>query len=142
MSEEERHYREARRRVNEKKKFYNHLTTYLVMSAFFFVLNAMTSFGHWWFYWPMMGWGIGVAMQYFKVFGFPGSGLGSSEWEKREMEKELGRYPSSRKDNGRQPTIPAPAKREEALDLDRHLELRELDAEEQKSPSYRKDDLV
>lgn len=140
MSEEEKQYQEARRRVNEKKKFYSHLTTYVVMSTFFFVLNALTSFGHWWFYWPMLGWGIGVAMQYFKVFGFPGSGLGSRAWEEREMEKELGRLPKGEKKPARIAT--PPTKSNQKLDLDRHLELRELDAQQQKTPSYRKDDLV
>ena len=45
------------------RRFKRHLGTYLVMSLFFFVLNAVTSFGHWWFYWPMLGWGLGVALQ-------------------------------------------------------------------------------
>ena len=45
------------------RHFRRHLGTYLVMSLFFFVLNAITSPGQWWFYWPMLGWGIGVAMQ-------------------------------------------------------------------------------
>lgn len=127
--EEERQYRLARRRVVQKKKFYSHLTTYLVMSAFFFVLNAVTSFGTWWFYWPMLGWGIGVAMQYFKVFGFPGSGLGSAEWEEREMQKQMRR-------------LDPPTKKEKTLDLDDHLELREVETRKKKIPSYRKEDLV
>jgi hypothetical protein len=127
--EEERQYRLARSRVVEKKKFYNHLTTYLVMGAFFFVLNAVTSFGTWWFYWPMLGWGIGVAMQYFKVFGFPGSGLGSAEWEEREMQKQMNR-------------LDPPRNKDKKLDMDNHLELREIKTRKEKIPSYRKDDLV
>lgn len=125
---EDQQLEQARRRVKEKKKFYTHLTTYLVMGGFFFTLNVLTSPGNWWFYWPMMGWGIGVAIQYFKVFGFPGSGLGSPEWEERELEKEMKRLNPNRKKAG--------------LDLDSHLELRELDANPQKEASYRKDDLV
>lgn len=125
---EDQQLEQARRRVKEKKKFYNNLTTYLVMGAFFFTLNMLTSPGNWWFYWPMLGWGIGVAIHYFKVFGFPGSGLGSPEWEERELDKEMKRLNPNRKKAG--------------LDLDSHLELKELDANKQKEPSYRNDDLV
>lgn len=125
---EDQHLAQARRRVKEKKKFYTHLTTYLAMGGFFFTLNVLTSPGNWWFYWPMLGWGIGVAIQYFKVFGIPGSGLGSPEWEERELEKEMKRLNPDREKAG--------------LDLDSHLELRELDANPQKEASYRKDDLV
>ena len=130
LTEEER-YLQARQRVKEKKKFYTHLSTYLVMSGFFFLLNFVTSPGNWWFYWPMLGWGIGVGIQYLKVFGLPGSGAGSSDWEAREIDKEL------RKLGGSQ-TAP----KEEALDLDEHLELREVEKQAKSEPIYRKDDLV
>ena len=65
----EKMYREAQKRVKDKKSFYSHLASYLMMSIFFFVLNALTSFGDWWFYWPLLGWGIGLVMHYFRVFG-------------------------------------------------------------------------
>ena len=129
MTTEEQRYTQARRRVKEKKRFYTHLSTYLVMGAFFFILNFLTSPGRWWFYWPMLGWGIGVAMQYVKVFGLPG-GLGSSEWENREIEKEM------QKPDG--PAIPT----SKELDMDDHLELREVQKERKQEPIYRKDDLV
>ncbi|PSR11276.1 MAG: hypothetical protein DA408_02805 [Bacteroidetes bacterium] len=121
-------YETARKRVAEKKKFYGHLSTYLVMSVFFFVLNWLTSPGSWWFYWPMLGWGIGVAMQYLRVFGMPGSGLGSREWEDQEIEKEMRRI--------------APAQPDTSLDMDEHLELREMEKQKSPQPRYRSDDLV
>ncbi|RME97855.1 MAG: hypothetical protein D6772_09870, partial [Bacteroidetes bacterium] len=81
----------ARKRVKAKKDFYKHLATYCVLGGFFFVLNVLTSPGRWWFYWPMLGWGIGVATHYLNTFGFPGSGAGSSEWEEKELAKERAR---------------------------------------------------
>jgi hypothetical protein len=69
---DQRKYKEARKRVRTKKEFYEHLTVFSVMSVFFFLLNALTAFGSWWFYWPILGWGIGVLFHYFEVFGFPG----------------------------------------------------------------------
>ena len=120
-------YRRARKRVEEKKKFYKHLSTYVIMSGFFFVLNMVTSPGAWWWYWPVLGWGIGIANQYFRVFGWPGSGIGSTEWEDQEMEKEMRRM-----EERQRPFV----------DIDDHLELKELEREKLKSKTYDKDDLV
>lgn len=47
--------------------FKRHLRTYLVMSVFFVVLNIFT--GGSWAIWPIMGWGIGVAMQGLSLYG-------------------------------------------------------------------------
>ena len=61
------------------------------MGVFFFLLNAVTSFGNWWFYWPMLGWGIGILFHYFDVFGLPGVGEISKEWEEKAILKEMER---------------------------------------------------
>lgn len=34
-------------------------------------------------------WGIGLAFHYLKVFGIPGSGILSRDWEDREIRKEI-----------------------------------------------------
>lgn len=132
MNEDEQ-YQQARKRVKEKKKFYNHLSVYLVMSGFFFLVNYFSSPGTWWFYWPMLGWGIGVAMQYVKVFGLTGAGLGTKEWEEKEIEKEMGRMG----------TPPPPRLQErESLDLDDHLQLKEIKKKKVKMEGYKDEDLV
>ena len=79
----------ARKRVKEKKEFYQHLASYIAVGAFFFILNAVTSFGVWWFHYPMLGWGIGLVIHYFNVFGIPGIVQYDDEWEERAVEKEL-----------------------------------------------------
>ncbi len=81
-------YKKARKKVKAKKKFYQHLSTYLVFCVFFFLLNYFTGEG-WWFYWPILGWGIGVALNYINVFGLPGFPTDDPDWEEMEMEKEL-----------------------------------------------------
>lgn len=116
-------YKRARKKVDEKKKFYQHFTSFAVMSIFFFVLNMMTSPFEWWFYWPIMGWGIGVTMHYFKAFGFPGVGPTDEHWEQREMEKEMRRL----------------NKGADQLDEDR-LELPELERQPQRQ--WKDEDLV
>jgi hypothetical protein len=53
------------------------------------LINLMTSPQHLWFYWPALGWGLGLLMHSLRVFTHFGP-LGP-EWEKREVEKRLGR---------------------------------------------------
>lgn len=58
-------------RNNTPREFYRHLSIYLIFSAFFFLINLFTAPGGWWFYWPMLGWGIGVAFHFVGTFLFP-----------------------------------------------------------------------
>jgi hypothetical protein len=118
-------YKRVREKVDEKKKFYQHLTSFVVMGVFFFVLNMMTSPYDWWFQWPIFGWGIGVAMHYFKAFGFPGVGPTDEQWEQREMEKEM------RKLN----------KGSNQTDED-YLDLPELERQAESKPQWKDEDLV
>jgi hypothetical protein len=48
--------------------FYRHFAVYLAMGAFFFFLNLFTAPGSWWFYWPMLGWGIGLFFHFLATF--------------------------------------------------------------------------
>ena len=83
MENEER-YERARRRAKALKSFYAHLITYVGVMVVLFFVDYSDRGGTWWFYWPLIGWGIAVAMHAFEVFG--------SGWEKRKikqlMEKE------------------------------------------------------
>lgn len=134
MNENEQ-YLQARKRVKEKKKFYNHLSIYLVMGGFFFLINYFSSPGTWWFYWPMLGWGIGLAMQYLKVFGLTSAGIGTKEWEEREIEKELNRM-------GVPKALKQKPLKNESLDLDDHLQLKEIKRDKTKVARYSDEDLV
>jgi|GEM_PF-133182 len=90
----EKRYKEieerAEKRAKELKGYYSHLGVYCVMCLFFFALNAITSFGHWWFYWPMLGWGIGILIHTLDTVGF------GKDWQERKKEeliqKELKKY--------------------------------------------------
>ena len=84
-------YQRAKKRVKVKQEFYRHLGSYLVMSIFFFLLNAVTSFGNWWFYWPMLGWGLAVLFHYVDVFGIPGIEPMTPEWEEQQIREEMKR---------------------------------------------------
>ncbi len=84
-------FEKAQKRVKKKKEFYQHLASYIAVGLFFFLLNAATSFGDWWFYFPMLGWGIGLAIHYFSVFGIPGVAVYNDDWEEQAIEEEIKR---------------------------------------------------
>ena len=85
MSEQETRYQNAKKRVKALKGFYVHLTVYVVVNLFLFALNMLTSPGHLWFYWPLMGWGIATAVHALRVFG-SGGRLGA-EWEENKIQE-------------------------------------------------------
>ncbi|MFT5168733.1 MAG: hypothetical protein ACI8P3_003978, partial [Saprospiraceae bacterium] len=59
----------------------------VINTVMFFVVFIDEQSFEWLF--PMSFWGIGLAIHYFSVFGLPGSGLGGSDWEARELNKEI-----------------------------------------------------
>jgi hypothetical protein len=87
---EQQLYERAHARVQAIKGFYVHPIAFLVVNI---ALNALVG-GAWWFYWPLIGWGIGLGLHAFGVFGFGGGGPWGREWEERKtremMDKERG----------------------------------------------------
>jgi hypothetical protein len=88
--EDQEKYERARKRVEEIKGFYVHLVVFVLVNLGLFLINIIRSPEVYWFYWPLIGWGIGLVAHGFGVFGLPGV-LGS-DWEERKikqiMEKE------------------------------------------------------
>ena len=79
----------AFQQVRRLRGFYGHLGAFVLVIPFLALINLMTSPQHLWFYWPALGWGLGLLMHSLRVFTHFGP-LGP-EWEKREVEKRLGR---------------------------------------------------
>lgn len=88
VSEHEHELRlEARKRAQLKLSFFGHLAIYLVVNVILLVVNLLTSPGALWFYWPMLGWGIGVAAHGVTVYATDlGQGL-LGRMEKGEMDR-------------------------------------------------------
>ena len=82
MNTEEK-YQKATKRVQAIKEFYTHLTVYVLVNLLLFTINMLTTPGSLWFYWPLMGWGIAVALHALRVFG-SGDRLGA-EWKERKI---------------------------------------------------------
>lgn len=80
-------YQAAKKRVEARMGFYTHLSVYAAVILFLAIINFLTSSGTVWFHWPMLGWGIAVALHALAVFVFPGR-FAITE---RMIEKEMGR---------------------------------------------------
>jgi len=85
MNTEDRKYLKAKKRVKELKGFYVHLGVYVLVNSLLFLSNIATSPDILWFYWPLIGWGIGIVMHAVYVFGF-GLWLGP-DWEEKKIKE-------------------------------------------------------
>jgi transcriptional regulator with XRE-family HTH domain len=75
--------------VRKLKGFYLHLTQYVIVVTLLLGINLWAHPQYLWVRWVAMGWGIGVLFHGLRVFErFSPFG---AEWEKKQVEKRLGR---------------------------------------------------
>ena len=75
--------------VRKVKGFYIHLIQYVLVIGVLALLNFVITPTKLWFLWAAFGWGVGImahALAVFELVPFFGP-----EWEKRQVEKRLGR---------------------------------------------------
>lgn len=76
-------YYRAKKRVEELKGFYGNLISYCVVIPILIYVNLTFSPKFHWFWFSAGGWGFGLIMHGFKVFGY------SSSWEERKIQEIL-----------------------------------------------------
>ena len=75
--------------VRRVKRVYMHALQYVGIVGALTVVNLVTSPGYLWVLWVAFGWGLGLIFEALKVFGsLP---FLNGAWERREVEKYLGR---------------------------------------------------
>ncbi len=74
-------YIRAKKRVDDLKGFYGSLIAYVVVIPFLITLNYNTSWDFQWFWFPVFGWGLGLAIQAFNIYGIGGN------WEERKIKE-------------------------------------------------------
>lgn len=72
-------YERAVKRVKELKGFYGNLISYCIVIPFLVIINLITSPKEIWFYWPMLGWGIGVVAHAMNTFAI------GKNWEEKKI---------------------------------------------------------
>ena len=85
-TEAERYY-QAQKKVEEIKKFYQHLTVYLLCNPIVIVVNLMTSPGYLWSLYCLLGWAIPIVLHGLKAFEC--SPFFSKEWEEGKINEIL-----------------------------------------------------
>lgn len=81
---------QALEHVRDIKAFYSHLIVFLAVSALLIFVNWRYTPQYFWVVWAVGGWGIGLLAHASSVFEFFNVFF-SSDWEKRQVEKRLGR---------------------------------------------------
>ena len=77
----------AKRAASAKMAFYVHLAVYLLVNALLIAINLLTSAGHLWVQWPLLGWGFGVFVHAVVAFVLPkGAGM-TRQMIEREMRR-------------------------------------------------------
>ncbi|MCE1237239.1 MAG: 2TM domain-containing protein [Hyphomicrobiales bacterium] len=74
--------------VRRKRKFQMGLLAWALVTPALFAVNLVTGSKHLWAIWPALFWGLGLFVAWLRVAGFS---PWSAAWEKREVEKRLGR---------------------------------------------------
>lgn len=76
----------AKERVEELKKFYSHLTTYILVIGGLAALNYwVNQFHYMWFLWAAFGWGIGMVSHALKTFRL--NPFFGKNWEERKIKQ-------------------------------------------------------
>ena len=86
-------YERARKRVRDVRDFYVHVGVYAIVNGALFAINMLTSPDTLWFFWPLIGWGIGLTLHAFTLL--TEGRLFGEEWEERKTRKLLERQQRS-----------------------------------------------
>ncbi len=79
----------AFRNVRKIRGFYVHVAQYLIVMSILSAYNLIYAPGYFWAGWPLFGWGIGVLIDGLRSFDkIP---FLNGDWEKKQVEKHLGR---------------------------------------------------
>ena len=82
----ENKYMRAKKRVDELKKFYSNLTSYVVVITMLAIINYWTNeWRYAWFLWAAFGWGIGLAFHAAKAFQW--NPVFNEGWEERKIKE-------------------------------------------------------
>lgn len=75
-------YEKAKERVTQLKGFYGNLLSYCIVIPVLIIINVITS-DFQWFWFPLLGWGLGLTFHAFETFGF------GKRWEEKKIQEYL-----------------------------------------------------
>ena len=81
-------YIRAKERVDELKKFYGNLTSYVVVISGLAILNYyLNEWRYMWFLWAALGWGIGILFHAIGTFNL--NPFFGRDWEERKIKEYM-----------------------------------------------------
>lgn len=80
---EQEAYFKAKKRVEDIKGFYGNLLSYCLVIPALILVNYYTFWQFKWFWFPLLGWGVGLVFHAFGVFGY------GKSWEERKIQELL-----------------------------------------------------
>lgn len=85
IDKKDKAYERAKKRVQEIKSFYGNLISYCIIIPALIIINLVTNPKQIWFYFPMLGWGIGLIAHGMSVFAI------GKNWEEKKIREILER---------------------------------------------------
>ena len=82
-------HEDARRYVRRKRILYTIVAIWIALCLMWLTIDLLDDSSSWWFYWPMLGSGIAVAVTAIILLGV--GGLFGVDWERRQTERYLAR---------------------------------------------------
>lgn len=74
-------YLRAKERVEKLKGFYGNLASYCLVIPILIIININSPHKFQWFWFPMLGWGLGLTFHAFETFGF------GKDWEEKKIQE-------------------------------------------------------
>ncbi|MBF6608093.1 MAG: 2TM domain-containing protein [Flavobacterium sp.] len=78
-------YIRAKKKVKEIRSFYYNLTFYCIVIPILIFINLYYVPEQIWFFWPMLGWGIGLMFHGFEAFSY--NPFLGKDWERRKIDE-------------------------------------------------------
>lgn len=85
FTREQRFYK-AQKRVEDIKEFYVHLSVYCIIIPVIVFVNLKYVPEFHWFWFSLLGWGMGLFFHWFAIFGFQLLGFGKN-WEDQKIKE-------------------------------------------------------
>lgn len=105
LSLEEQARKVARKRADDLQGFMRHFGSFLAVGLFFLILNLITDRHSLWFFWPMLPWGVGLAIHGWNVLW--NDRLFDDEWAERKARSIIERQ--ERASSATKPPATSPA---------------------------------
>ncbi|MCM2301471.1 MAG: 2TM domain-containing protein [Flavobacteriaceae bacterium] len=84
-------YVRAKERVEKLKEFYGNLASYCIVIPVLIFINLKASPQFYWFWFPMLGWGLGLTFHALETFGY------GKSWEEKKIQEILNKESDTNK---------------------------------------------